>query len=199
LPTERKTILVVDDDVELRTTLRIALENEGFAFDSAGNGLAALQKVRERAPDLVILDLNMPRMGGEEFLYAWRAGVETPGVPVIVITATSDALKPTDFGVQAVLPKPFDVDKLLGYVSDLLSAPPQSPRGASGSEPQTELRGVLDDLAEVTSVVLMSAEAMAVSPGLSEDARRLASMGLDAAQRASALVRRLAHLARPLE
>src|SRR5690349_22835235 len=71
-----KTILVVDDEVDLRRILQLALEEEGFHVDSAADGLAALRKVRERPPDLVILDLNMPRMGGEQFLYAWRAGVE---------------------------------------------------------------------------------------------------------------------------
>src|SRR5262245_53690339 len=89
---ERRTILVVEDDADVRDAVRFALEDERFAVESAGDGLSALQKVRQLAPDLVILDLNMPRMDGQDFLYAWRSGFETLGVPVIVITAEFRAL-----------------------------------------------------------------------------------------------------------
>src|SRR5689334_16663432 len=100
----RRTVLVVEDDVDLRAVLRFALEDEGFVVESAGDGLSALQKVRQLTPDLIVLDLNMPRMGGEDFLYAWRSGFETPGVPVVVITAESQALRPGDLGVAAFFP-----------------------------------------------------------------------------------------------
>jgi len=192
LPTERKTILVVDDEAELRTTLRIALENEGFAFDSAGNGLAALQKVRERAPDLVILDLNMPHMGGEEFLYAWRAGVEARGVPVVVITATSDALKPTDLGVEAVLAKPFEIDNLLWHVRDLLALP--APAASRGHDSLVYARDIVEDLAQVMSTLLVTAEQIAEAPNVPDEVRPLATTALGTAHRASALVRRLVHI-----
>ena len=125
---ERKTILVVEDDADIVAILRFALEGDGFVVDSAGDGLSALQKARQATPDLVILDLNMPRMGGEDFLYAWRTGVETPGVPVIVITAESPALRPSDLGVEAFLPKPFHLDTLLWHVRDLLAIPPRARR-----------------------------------------------------------------------
>src|SRR4051812_28583112 len=59
---EGRTILVVEDDVDLRNTLRFALEDEGFAVERAGDGVDALRRIRQRAPDLIILDLNMPRM-----------------------------------------------------------------------------------------------------------------------------------------
>src|SRR5215207_3905267 len=123
---ERRTVLVVEDDADLRAALRFALEDEGLAVEGAGDGLSALQKVRRLAPDLVILDLNMPRMGGEDFLYAWRTGVEAPGVPVIVITAESRALRPGDLGVAAFPSKPFDIQALLSYVRDLLAVPSQA-------------------------------------------------------------------------
>jgi len=196
---KKKTVLVVDDDVELRAILRIALEDEGFNFDSAGNGLAALQKVRKQTPDLVILDLNMPRMGGEELLYAWRAGVETRGVPVIVITATSDALRPTDLGVEAVFAKPFDVEQLLGCVRSLLALPPQPSAVVRDSDSLTELRAIVEDLVQVTSVLMVSAEQLADIPNLPDDARTLTASELAAASRTSVLVRRLTHLIGPPE
>jgi DNA-binding response OmpR family regulator len=194
-----KTILVVDDDADLRAILKFALEDEGFHFDSADDGLSALRKVRERPPDLVILDLNMPRMGGEQFLYAWRAGVETPGVPVIVVTATSDALRPTDLGVAAVVPKPFDVEQLLACVKDLLALPPNQRGVVRDGSSMTELRDIVENLAQVTSVMLVITEQVASSPDLFDDVRALAERSLDSAHRVSVLVRRLTHLIGPPE
>jgi CheY-like chemotaxis protein len=196
---ERKTILVVEDDVDAVTILRFALEGDGFVVDSAGDGLSALQKARQTTPDLVILDLNMPRMGGEDFLYAWRAGVESPGVPVIVITAASQALRPEDLGVEAVFPKPFDIDQLLWHVRDLLAISPQA-RAAAGREPRdVEMAGVIDDLATVMSTLLISAEQLAAAQDLPDVLRPIAATGLDAAQRGSVLARRLNHLINALE
>jgi CheY-like chemotaxis protein len=191
---ERRTILVVEDDVDLRATLRFALETEGYAVESAGDGLAALKGVRGARPDLVILDLNMPRMGGADFLYAWRTGVEAPGVPVIVITAESQALRPRDLGVAAFLPKPFAVDALLRHVGDLLAVPAGA-RAAAGRDPRgVELADVADDLVGVMSALLIGVEQLAGAPTLADDLRPIATAGLDAAQRASALARRLNHL-----
>ena len=125
---ERRTILVVEDDVDLRDALRIALEDEGFAVESAGDGMDALRRIRQRAPDLVILDLNMPRMGGQDFLYAWRTGVETRGAPVIVITAEWRERQPAELGVEGFFAKPFEIDDLLSHVKVLLAVPPGSAR-----------------------------------------------------------------------
>src|SRR3954471_15789705 len=95
---KRRTVLVVEDDADLLGRLQATLELPGYEVERAGDGLAAPHEVRRATPDLEILDLNMPRMGGEDFLYAWRSGFETPGVPVIVITAQSSALRAQDLG-----------------------------------------------------------------------------------------------------
>ena len=193
---ERRTILVVEDDDALLGMLRIALELEGYEVASAVDGLDALQTARGARPDLVILDLNMPRMGGEDFLYAWRTGGETRGVPVIVITAASQALRPGDLGVEAFFPKPFHIETLLWHVRDLLALPPQA-RAAAGHDPRAvELAEVADDLVAVISTLLISVEHLADTPDLAGDLHIVAAAGLDAAQRAAALARRLDHLAR---
>jgi DNA-binding response OmpR family regulator len=195
MPTsERRTILVVEDDVALQDMLRFALETEGYAVESAEDGLNALQKVRRAPPDLVILDLNMPRMGGEDFLYAWRTGVEAPGVPVIVITAVSQAIRPQDLGVAAFFPKPFSIDTFLWHVRDLLAMPLPADV-AAGCDPRgAEMIGVADDLANVATTLLISIEQLAAAPDLPDDLRSIASTSLDTAQRASVLTRRLGHL-----
>jgi DNA-binding response OmpR family regulator len=185
---------VVEDDLDICGLLRMALEEQGFAVESAIDGLHALQKVRQASPDLVILDLNMPRMGGEDFLYAWRTGVEAPGVPVIVVSAASQALRPRDLGVEAFFPKPFDIDELLRCVKDLLSMRP-APRQAPASDSRgAEMAAVVDDLASAISTVLISAEQLADAEDLPESLRPIATTGLDAVQRASVLVRRLNRL-----
>jgi two-component system chemotaxis response regulator CheY len=145
---KRRTVLVVEDDADLLGMLQATLELAGYEVERAGDGLAALHEVRRATPDLAILDLNMPRMGGEDFLYAWRSGFETPGVPVIVITAQSRALRAQDLGVSACLPKPFDTNRLLACVADLLAVPSQA-RAAAGRDPRgVELAAVADDLAD---------------------------------------------------
>jgi len=192
---ERRTILVVEDDADILNMVQAALEDEGYEVESAVDGLNALQKVRRMRPDLVVLDLNMPRMGGEDFLYAWRTGVEAPGVPVIVITAASQALRPQDLGVAAFLHKPFNIDTLLWHVGDLLAIPPQV-RAAAGRDPRdVEMAEVTEDLVAVMSTLLITVEQFADAPDLADDLRVVATAGLDAAQRAAVLARRLDHLA----
>ncbi len=190
-PQQDRTILVVDDDVDTRATLRIALEDEGFAVDSAGDGLTALQKIRHQRPDAIILDLNMPRMGGEDFLYAWRAGVEAPGVPVIVITAVSRGVRAEDLGVDAFLTKPFDLPTLVRHVRHLVEPGSEPRRATSGDTRVAELRDIADDLADAMTAVMMSAEEVAKARNVPDDLRPTVVTGAGAAQRASTLVRRL--------
>jgi DNA-binding response OmpR family regulator len=187
-------ILVVEDDDEIRTMLRIALETAGFAVESAGDGLSALERARQTRPDLIILDLNMPRMGGEDFLYAWRTGVEMSRVPVIVITAASQALRPADLGVEAFFAKPFDLNKLLWHIRDLLAVAPRATPAMGHGSHGDEMIEVADQLVAVMSTLLVSAEQLADSPGVADDLRPIAATSLDAAQRAAVLARRLSYL-----
>ena len=78
------TILVVDDEPALRDMLRLYLEQEGFHVVEAGDGRRALYVARVEKPDLIVLDLMMPEMGGYEFLRAFAKEARTP---VIVLTA----------------------------------------------------------------------------------------------------------------
>ncbi len=190
-PQQDHTILVVDDDVDTRAALRLALEDEGFTVDSAGDGLTALQKIRHQMPDAIILDLNMPRMGGEDFLYAWRAGVEAPSVPVIVITAVSRGVRAQDLGVDAFLTKPFDLPTLVRHVSRLVEPGPELQGAASGDTRVAELRDIADELADAMTAIMMSAEEVAKARNVPDDLRPAVVAGAGAAQRASTLVRRL--------
>jgi len=190
----RKTILVVEDDVAICDLVRFALEVQGLNVESAADGLHALQKVRQATPDLVILDLNMPQMGGEDFLYAWRTGIEARGVPVIVVTAASHALRAQDLGVEAVFVKPFDMDTLLTHVRDLLVMPFKARASVVSDARGTEMVRIVDDLANALSTLTVCAEQVSDAQELPTTLQNIAASCLDAAHRASALTRRLNHL-----
>ena len=81
---EQKTILVIDDEEPVRAYLRLILEREGHEVWDAEDGAAGIDKVRERAPDLVITDLVMPKMGGLETIRVLRRGF--PQVRIVAIS-----------------------------------------------------------------------------------------------------------------
>lgn len=107
-----KTILVVDDKKELRVMVQAYLEQEGFRVVSAADGQEALYVVRHEKPDLIILDLMMPKMGGYEFLNADKRQSETP---VIILTAKleeGDKVLGLELGADDFVTKPFSMREL---------------------------------------------------------------------------------------
>ena len=80
-------VLVVDDDATLRQLLRRMLEPEGYTVVEAENGRVALERLREMAPSVILLDLMMPEMDGFEFVAELRRQEKWRGIPVVVITA----------------------------------------------------------------------------------------------------------------
>lgn len=105
------TILVVDDDAEIRATLRAVLEQEGYDVLSAENGEQALVQVRRSHPDLMLLDLMMPVLSGWEVLEALEESGELGSIPIVVVSAMCAP------GVRECLCKPVDLDELLAVVS----------------------------------------------------------------------------------
>lgn len=117
----RTTILVVDDDPDIRQTLTEILVDEGYAALTAGDGIEALSLLRSaRSAALVVLDLTMPVMDGFEFLAEQRRDVALAGIPVVVITAGVKR-RSEDLGVAAVLAKPFAVAELLSNIEACLA------------------------------------------------------------------------------
>ena len=100
--------LVVDDEPHNRELLRRALEGDGWSVEEAGNGIEALERVEERRPDMILLDLMMPEMDGAEFVERLRANERTRSIPVLVITAkdiTPQDRQRLSGGVQAIMQK----------------------------------------------------------------------------------------------
>ncbi len=114
-------VLVVDDDEGARDALATLLAGEGYRAEVAMDGAAALELVTERAPNIVITDLQMPGMDGMELLGRLRA--ENPHIPVIVVTASTDvtaAVRAMRSGAEDYLTKPIDFDALLLVVERAL-------------------------------------------------------------------------------
>jgi len=113
-------ILVVDDDPEIVSFLKRGLTYEGYTVDTASDGAEALAKVREREPDLVVLDIMMPGIDGIEVSRRLRQGGE---VPIIMLTAKgtiTDRVAGLDSGADDYLVKPFSFDELLARIRALL-------------------------------------------------------------------------------
>ena len=113
-------VLVVDDDEDVRKLLFAALSDAGYEVSTAADGAEAIEAVRHRRPDLILLDLMMPRVSGWGFTeqYAREPG---PHAPIIVITAVSgQVLRLPEQGVARVVSKPFSVDALLRHVERAL-------------------------------------------------------------------------------
>lgn len=115
------SVLVVDDDPGLQEALEAILELEGYDVRTARDGLDALEQVQAGLPDLIVLDLMMPRMDG----YAFARELEERGlrsqVPIIVLTADGRAdYKARQIGADGGLAKPFDIEAFLGEVARLI-------------------------------------------------------------------------------
>lgn len=107
-----RTVLVVDDDPDIRGTLSSWLYDEGFQVLTAANGLEALQRVQDRAPEVIVLDLQMPVMSGREFLNVWRSTMPTTSIPVVAISGYQRDVIADDLRVAAFLPKPICLSAL---------------------------------------------------------------------------------------
>lgn len=113
-------ILVVDDDPAIRRLLQRLLQQEGYIVDVAGDGQAALARIREEQPDLLLLDLMMPVMDGWNLYGQLRTSSDTH-FPVIIMTAGERIGRARqDFPDAEVVAKPFDIDYLLQLIRQCL-------------------------------------------------------------------------------
>ncbi len=128
---EQRRILVVDDEPDLVHAVRLYLEMEGFLVFAASNGYEALEKVREKLPDLVVLDVMMPEMDGFETLQRIR---EAHHVPVIMLTVKgeeADKVRGLQLGADDYVTKPFSQRELLSRIQAVLrraEMPPLVPK-----------------------------------------------------------------------
>jgi CheY-like chemotaxis protein len=110
------TILVVDDEPDLRFLLRRILTRAGYQVTEAGNGAVALEEVRRFRPDLVVTDLMMPVMGGLELIDRLRSDPGTCTIPILSVSSDWQLAVDAD----AALPKPYERTELLDAAERLL-------------------------------------------------------------------------------
>lgn len=115
------TVLIVEDDRESREAIVELLQIEGYKVISTANGQEALDALRSSRPDLIIMDMIMPRVNGFRFRRLQRRDPELASIPVIITTGIGKAA-----GVEAnlILQKPIDVKVLLRAVAQFCSTPP---------------------------------------------------------------------------
>ena len=125
---DKKLILVVDDDTDLVEMVAMKLESKGFRVAKAYDGVEAMTKIREERPALLILDVMMPRKDGYTLCNELKTSEEFKGIVVVLLTAVTDAISSTNYthmGGKTTLaddfvPKPIDMDKLVEIVDDSL-------------------------------------------------------------------------------
>lgn len=110
------TILVVDDEPNMRFLVRVTLEGAGYNVVEAHHGAAALERAQDSPPDLVVTDLMMPVMSGRELIDRLRANPKTASIPILILSANG-TLRVGD--ADAALGKPFDPNALVEQVRTL--------------------------------------------------------------------------------
>ncbi len=130
------TVLVVDDDPVILKLLEVNFEMEGFEVVRAADGFEGLERARAIRPDIVVLDVMMPRMTGYEVAKALREDEDTAHIPIIFVTAraqSTDVERGMELGVDDYVTKPFDPLDLIARVNTLL-ARTQGHEGGDGAE-----------------------------------------------------------------
>src|SRR5580700_11104799 len=120
-------VLVVDDDEVIRRLIAVNLQLEGFDVETAVDGQDCLNKVTEIDPDVITLDVMMPRLDGWETAVQLRKSPETAHIKVVLITARAqedDKTRGGDVGADAYLTKPFDPNEMIRVVRELATPAP---------------------------------------------------------------------------
>jgi len=115
-----KTVLTVDDSRTMRDMLRLALIDAGFDVVQAEDGVQGLEVLQDVRPDVIITDINMPRMDGYGFMQGVRADVQNRAIPILVLTTESSPEKKVrarDAGATGWIVKPFDPQKLVDAIN----------------------------------------------------------------------------------
>ena len=119
---QQPSVLVVDDEPQVVWVLEFSLQGEGYKTYSAHDGMEALDQIERHHPDLMVLDVMMPRMDGWAVLEALadRAASERPRVVMLTALASAmDRARAERLGASAFVPKPFDMDHLVGVLQGL--------------------------------------------------------------------------------
>jgi DNA-binding response OmpR family regulator len=134
----KKRILVVDDEPNIREVVELYLRRDGFEVEVVGDGVAALAAIERKAPDLLVLDLMLPVMGGIQVTRALRQAEQD--IPIIMLTAKSDEadrVAGLELGADDYLTKPFSPKELVARVKAVLRRASAKPLVDAQAQPLT--------------------------------------------------------------
>ena len=114
--------LVVDDSMLIRYTVCRFLEERGFAVESATNGAEALEILARVHPDLIVTDMQMPKMSGGELITALKGKPETAGIPIIIVAGRASGFDETEKRADFAIYKDIDIEDQLGKALEVLKA-----------------------------------------------------------------------------
>jgi CheY-like chemotaxis protein len=151
-----RRVLVVEDESPVRQMLSELLEGGGYGVVQAVDGLEALQVLRGDRPDLIVLDLMLPRMSGLQFLEQSREELDRRNIPVLIVSAIADqGADPRGLGVAAWLSKPVDMDRFLAAVESLAGPAHRVPHGRSRASAERTIRVlVVEDDVPIREIVV---------------------------------------------
>ena len=151
---EEKTVLVVDDEEDVREYFAMALEDAGFDVQRAANGNEALERIKEKTPDFISLDLVMPEKSGIKLLYELRQNSKWKKIPFVVVTAHArddagrgdleEILSSRTFsGPKMYLEKPVEAEQYVAFICEQLGVEHE---GEPARQDAAKLRGELQEL-----------------------------------------------------
>ena len=121
------TVLYAEDDVEHREMMRVILQGSNITLVEASNGVEALQAVQKQRPDLILLDLFMPKLDGHGVMEALKSDPKTKNIPIIVLSAWStgdNRKRARNAGARDFIAKPYDPVELMKMVNNYLKTQP---------------------------------------------------------------------------
>jgi len=125
---DKKKILIADDETGIRLTLGRILDKDYVVLE-ATNGEEAVEIAKVQKPDLILMDLIMPKMDGYAACSQIKADEATKGIPVVILTAVGNELNKkfaTEMGAEGYITKPFNIQELMDVITPLLAKPLQS-------------------------------------------------------------------------
>jgi CheY-like chemotaxis protein len=151
-----RRVLIVEDESPIRRMLAELLAHAGYGVLQAGDGFEALQVLRDDHPDLIVLDLMLPRMTAWQFLERSRRDLDSDQIPVLIDSAIAGEREdPMSLGVAAWLTKPVDLDRFLTAVENLAGPADSAPRSLSTALLETGSRLlVVEDEPAIRHVLL---------------------------------------------
>ena len=124
IPASKRTIMVVDDNADIVAVIKTILEDKGYALQFAYSGQEAFNLLGEQKPDLILLDILMPKVNGLEVLTLLKENPDTRSIPVILLTSKveyKDVLEGYKKGAAYYITKPFTKNQLLNDIDSILS------------------------------------------------------------------------------